>query len=89
MSHFCPKFKCPNRVVVGKPQDPDVINIVCPRCEHLLYSSEARTKKFKSRQRIYVMALLVMVLGLTAYIKRDVFEANPRISTNEVTLKTK
>ncbi len=75
--------------MVGKPQDPDVINIVCPRCEHLLYSSEARTKKFKSRQRIYVMALLVMVLGLTAYIKRDVFEANPRISTNEVTLQNK
>ena len=72
MSHFCSNIRCPNRITIGKETDDDVVNIICPKCERLLYVSEKKTIKYRKKRNWFVIFIIVLVLIFTVFLNQDI-----------------
>jgi hypothetical protein len=71
MSHLCIKVSCPNRVAVGSENDDDVINIICPKCERLLYVSYIKTKKRKRFLNLAFTLIIIISLTIPVFIYKN------------------
>ena len=72
MSNICYRYKCPIRVTIGKENDDDVIDIICPKCEKLLFVSDTRSMKTKRRLKIFFIYFFVIIgLMLTILIFKN------------------
>lgn len=95
MSNYCSHFNCPNRITIGKENDQDVVNIICPKCERLLYVSEMRKKKRSKNIKLLLTLIIVLFLSYTAYLyKNDLISFfnpthNTEIDTKKDNVNTK
>ena len=67
MSKLCTKISCPNRVSIGKENDSDVLNYICPKCELLFYVSETRSERVRKRAKPLLGLLVLIIILLFTY----------------------
>ncbi len=73
MSKFCKKITCPNRISYGQIEDPDVINMVCPKCEDLLYVSDIRKSRAKKKKNMLLFLFLMSVIAFIVVENYNIF----------------
>lgn len=87
MSKLCKKISCPNRISYGRIDDLDVINVVCPKCEDLLYVSDIRKSEVKKKKKYLVYILFITIIAFLFLKNYDTFVEqvdNPESDFQEV-----
>jgi hypothetical protein len=69
MFKFCSNSS--HRQSIGKKDDKDVINLVCPKCDEIYYVSDKRKKEVKKRNNYIIFFTLFTSIALFVWFKTD------------------
>ncbi|AUP78334.1 hypothetical protein [Flavivirga eckloniae] len=69
---FCTNLK--HQLSIGKKNDDDVINYICPQCERIYFVSDKRKKRVKKRFNYMFLTLVVLSIVFFIWQKSDLIQ---------------